>query len=88
MNNNANILWVYVVIALLVGLGMGYWYGTMAGKEQGRTALLAEQKAAAEEAKKQAQEEIVEAANPFETENPLQSGYENPFNQQVNPFAE
>ena len=89
MNDKENISWVlYVVISLLVGAGVGYWYGDMAGKEQGRSALLAEQKAAEEEAKKQAQEEILKAANPFEQGNPLEGSYQNPFKQNVNPFAQ
>ena len=89
MNDGTHTSWVvYVAVAFLIGLGIGYWYGTVAGKEQGRAALLAEQEVATEEAKKKAQEEIIQAANPFETQNPLESGYENPFKQQVNPFAE
>lgn len=78
----------YVAIALFIGLGLGYWQGTKVGEEKGRAVLLAEQQAAAEEAQKKAQEEIIQAANPFETTNPLEGGYENPFGQKVNPFAQ
>lgn len=89
MNSNVNMpLILYVAVALLIGLGFGYWQGTKAGEEKGRTMLLAEQQAAAEEAQKKAQEEIIQAANPFETTNPLEGGYENPFEQRVNPFAQ
>ena len=89
MNNDSPMSWgAYVVVALVAGAALGYWYGITIGVEQGRIALLAEQQAAEEEAKKQAQEEIIQAANPFETPNPLESGYENPFKQQVNPFAQ
>lgn len=89
MDKESYTSWVlYVVIALLIGAGVGFWYGSSTGKQQGRADLLAEQKVAEEEAKKKAQEEIVEAANPFEEKNPLEGSYQNPFKQNVNPFAQ
>ncbi len=78
-------------ISLLVGLSLGFFYGSTSGKETGRTALLAEQTAAAEVALKEAQDEIIEKANPFaETEvNPFEGSYQNPFEGGVtNPFAQ
>jgi len=81
--------WVlYVVVALLLGAGVGYWYGTTVGSERGRSELIAEQKAQEEEEKRKAQEELVKAANPFEETNPLEGSYQNPFKANVNPFAQ
>ena len=80
---------VFAVVALLVGLAGGYYYGYSSG----RTNLLAEQVTAMEEAAEGAQEEIADAANPFggARVNPFEGGYENPFEGAgggVNPFAE
>jgi hypothetical protein len=89
MENDSHITWVlYVVIALLIGAGVGYWYGMSIGIEKGRTDLLADQEAAEKEKKMQAQEEIIEAANPFEDDNPIGDSYQNPFKQNTNPFAQ
>lgn len=79
--------WIVIAIVLLIaGLVGGYFYGIDKGRTQGREALLAEQKAAEEQAKKAAQEELAKAANPFEAKiNPFENGYQNPF-ENVNPF--
>lgn len=88
-NNNIKLPWVaYIFAALFVGAGVGYWYGNISGKEQGRALVLEEQRIAQEEALRKAQEEIVKAANPFEATNPLENAYQNPFKANVNPFAE
>jgi len=87
-NNEHTLLVLYVSMALLFGVGVGYWYGTAVGNERGRSALLVEQQAQEEEEKKKAQEEIAKAANPFEETNPLEGSYQNPFKANVNPFSQ
>lgn len=84
MNNNIKII-IGVVIALIIGLVGGYYYGNSTAYEKGvatgRQALLDEQKAEEEAALK----EIQEAANPFseieEKVNPFKDAYTNPFSQ-------
>lgn len=89
MNKELHTPWVVcILVSLVIGVGFGYWYGMTKGKETGRMELLAEQQKAQEEEKKKAQEEVIQAANPFKTENPLEGGYQNPFKQNVNPFAQ
>ena len=77
---------VVALVALVIGVGGGYF----TGHAQGKKALLAEQTAAVEAEKKAAQEAIAEQANPFaETVNPFEGGYENPFEGAgVNPFQQ
>lgn len=81
------------LIALAIGLGVGYYYGNTtgvkSGVEIGKADLLAEQEKAAEEAVKATQDEILEQINPFgDAVNPFEGGYTNPFGgATVNPFA-
>lgn len=80
--NKSTLLWVSaIVIALLLGVGGGVWYGNKMGYAKAQ----AETKAAAEaEAKKAA-----EAANPFKTAeaNPLENVQTNPLESlKFNPF--
>jgi len=75
---------VVVVLALIIGAVGGYFVGFTKGEDN----LLAQQKSAEEAALQAAQEEIAKKANPFEAiTNPLEDGYQNPFEQTtVNPF--
>lgn len=77
--------WVWVVVALIVGLGGGYYYGNMQGVTKG----VAQEKATAEARKSVAEAEAAKAVNPFEqtTINPFEKSPTNPFeNVKVNPF--
>lgn len=81
-------MWIAVVVALIIGLGGGYYVGL----SQGKAKVAEEQNAVKDTVTKEtkaAQEELVKAANPFEqTAGTLESGYENPFKRQnANPFA-
>jgi len=81
------------LVALVIGLGAGYYYGNMtgvkSGVERGKADLLREQEKSAEEEAKAAQDKILEQINPFGNEvNPFEGGYINPFEgASVNPFA-
>lgn len=71
---------------MLVGIYASFSYGRTKGNEEGRTALLLEQKTIAEQ-------ELLKQANPFtETDNsvnPFEGSYENPFEgATTNPFAQ
>lgn len=71
-------MWVIVAVAIVIGLGGGYYFGY----SKGQSDLLAAQKEAA-------QVEIAQKANPFETAaNPVGGAYTNPFEGggAVNPF--
>ncbi len=84
MDNIKNHLFIFMVISLVVGVVLGYFYGN----KKGRTDLLVEQKITAQKAVEEVQKQIVESANPFGTAqtNPFEGGYQNPF-KQVNPFS-
>ena len=73
------LLWVFaIILALLLGLGGGYWYGNKIGHQKG----LAD--AAVQDLQKAA-----EAANPFSQKsvNPLENVKTNPFESfKFNPF--
>jgi hypothetical protein len=78
--------WVLAVVALLVGLGGGFWYGESAGRERAAADVEAQQ----EELAKKAGEDAAKAANPFQTVNPLEGVEANPFEsakKALNPFA-
>ncbi len=87
-----NLVWVFVLVALIVGLGGGYYYGNSSGKLEGREVLLAEQEAQKGAEKKAAQERVTQIANPFadaEEVNPLEGVYKNPFDGvSANPFRQ
>lgn len=82
MNQNQDFQkWIWVLVALLVGLGGGYYYGNVRGVSQ--------EKAAEEARKKDAEKEAAKAVNPFEqtTTNPFEKSPTNPYdNVNVNPF--
>lgn len=78
-------VWAYVVAALAVGAGVGYYYGNVTGVQQG----IVKERAAEEFRKKEAEKEAAKAVNPFEkaTANPFEKAPTNPFeNVQTNPF--
>lgn len=82
MEEKSQFFWIFaVVIALLLGVGGGYWYGGKIGYQKAQ----ADAKVAVEaEAKKAA-----EKANPFKTaeSNPLQKVNTNPLESvKFNPF--
>lgn len=76
---------VWVLVALVIGIGGGYWYGNQAGILKGA----AQEKARAEALKKEAEKEAAKAVNPFEqtTVNPFEKSPTNPFEKvKLNPF--
>jgi flagellar basal body-associated protein FliL len=86
---------VFLILAGVYGAYVfGKEKGISEGISEGRSALLAEQQKATEEAAKQAQEKLLEEVNPFketETVNPLNSNDFNPFKETteyINPFAQ
>jgi hypothetical protein len=82
------------VLLLVVGLGLGYWYGTLKVKvsyQLGYDQAIADAKATQEEVAKKAAEEAAKAANPFQAANPLEGVKANPFSEAqkaLNPFAQ
>ncbi len=73
------------VIALIVGTALGYWYGNKVGYSQAESDIKALEEAAAAKSA----DEIAKAANPFQTENPLEGVEANPFQKltdTLNPF--
>ena len=74
------------ILALLIGLGVGYWYGDT----KGYNSALSNIKATQELAAKKASEEAAESVNPFKTVNPLEGvGSADPFakaKKVLNPF--
>jgi len=82
MEENSPLIWIFaIVVALLVGLGGGYYFGNQIGYKKAQADAKA---VAAAEAKKAA-----EAANPFKSAgtNPLKKVTANPLeNVKFNPF--
>lgn len=76
-----------IIVALVIGLAGGYYYGVIKGKAM----EVAEQKEAAAKATEDAQKQLAEQANPFrgktDAVNPFTEGYQNPF-KGFNPFAQ
>ncbi|MDO8574794.1 MAG: hypothetical protein Q7R61_00735 [bacterium] len=83
MEENSKLFWVFaIVLALLLGVGGGWWYGNkigyIKGKSDGKT-----------EAQAEALKAAAEAANPFKQAetNPLENVTTNPLeNVKFNPF--
>lgn len=78
------------IIFLIVGFGVGYWYGGSASYDKGYNTAIANIKAQQEEAAKKATEEAARTANPFQASNPLEGVEANPFDKAkkiLNPFA-
>lgn len=74
-----------VIIALLIGVGAGYWYGNLSGVQAG----IEQQKTIQALQEKQAEKELTSAANPFNTAstNPFSESPANPYKDvKTNPF--
>lgn len=85
MNSPANSPVTTLALVLLVGLGLGYWYGNQSGYQKAQTDIKTQQ----EELVKKAAEEATKAANPFKAVNPLEKVETNPFEKAqkaLNPF--
>lgn len=81
MDQSMNKLLTYSVIALVIGVGAGYYIGYGQG--------IASEKAAREARQAEAEKKAAETVNPFEqtTVNPFEKAPVNPFkNIQTNPF--
>lgn len=84
-----NPLLVGVVVALVVGIAGGYYYGL----SKGRTEALLLQQQEADQVTAGQQQQLADQANPFGTEenavNPFTETYENPFEESgFNPFTQ
>lgn len=89
MNNEQGyvVAGVLMILALVAGMGGGYFMGYAQGQADLRTTQEAE--ALALDEREVTDEEIAERVNPFSAEatNPLEGGYQNPFEETaVNPF--
>lgn len=77
-------------VLLIVGFGVGYWFGGTVAYDNGYKTAAADIKAQQEESAKKAVEEAVKTTNPFQTTNPLEGVTANPFEKAkkaLNPFA-
>ena len=86
---NKNILTAGIVF-LIIGFGVGYWYGGSIAYDNGYKTAASDIKAQQEESAKKATEEAAKAANPFQVSNPLEGVQANPFDKAkdaLNPFA-
>lgn len=103
MNPGNNKVWVAAVVGVLVGGLLGYvfcakWGGGKIGEtvraaayEEGYQKAIADTRATQEEVARKAVEEAAKAANPFQTQNPLEGITANPFEdaaRKLNPFAQ
>ena len=78
-----------LLVALLVGAGVGYWYGQSVGRDAGYAVAQTDAKALQEEATNKALDNASKVANPFQAVNPLESVEANPFEKAqkaLNPF--
>lgn len=85
MNNPTNSPMTTLALVLLIGLGLGYWYGNQSGYQKAQADIIAQQ----EELAKKAAEEATKQANPFKAVNPLEKVEANPFEKAkkaLNPF--
>ncbi len=81
--------WAWVFLALVIGLGGGYYYGNIAGVKDGIEQGILREKATVEARKKEAGKEAAKAVNPFgqATVNPFDKTPTNPFEKvKINPF--
>ncbi|MBI5140290.1 MAG: hypothetical protein HZA94_02485 [Candidatus Vogelbacteria bacterium] len=87
-----NELWLsrsLIIVALVLGLLGGYFYGSRVGYTTGYKQAEIDAKKVAEEAAKKAVEAAAKAANPFQSVNPLEGVESNPFEKAkkvLNPF--
>ena len=89
--DNPNKIWVVAVIALIVGLGGGYLYGSFQAYDKGYEKAIADAQATQQAAADKAAQDAARAANPFQAANPLEGVTANPFEEAqraLNPFAE
>lgn len=80
-----NKLWAWVLVALVMGLVGGYWFGNSSGYKRAQ----ADVKKVQDEAAKKASEDAAKTANPFQAVNPLTGVEANPFEKVknvLNPF--
>jgi len=91
-STNKNI-WLFAALALVVGLGLGYWFGGSraytSGYDQGYQKAVGDAQATQQAAGARAAQEAAAAANPFQAANPLEGVTANPFErakQILNPF--
>lgn len=89
--NYLRLAWVF--LALVVGLGGGYYYGNTVGVKDGtRRGIeqgILQEKAMVEARRKDAEKETAKAVNPFQqaTANPFEKTPTNPFEKvKINPF--
>lgn len=78
-------LWTWAIVALVVGLVGGYWFGDSSGYRRAQ----ADVKKLQEEAANKAAGDAAKAANPFQAVNPLEGVEANPFEKTknlLNPF--
>ena len=93
MNNESGLIKSLVIVALVVGLAGGYFYGKSVGYTTGDVdgykRAESDAKKVAEEGAKKATEAVAKAANPFQAVNPLEGVESNPFEKTkniLNPF--
>lgn len=87
MEHRISTIWVVivVVITLVGGVVVGFWYGNQKGYAQAEADI----KKVQEEAAKKAADDAAKAANPFQAANPLEGVEANPFEKTksiLNPF--
>lgn len=77
------------IIALIVGVGAGYWYGGSSGYARGYQQAETDIQAIGQASAQKATNEAAKAANPFQAVNPLEGVEANPFEKAkkvLNPF--
>jgi len=81
---------IIAAFVLIVGLGLGYWFGTSQAYDRGYNKAIADAQATQEAAAKRAAEEAARAANPFQAEQDVLKGVTtNPIDKTkkiLNPF--
>lgn len=78
-----------IIIAVLVLIGLAFWFGRSDGYTKGYAQAQADTKALQEEGARNAVEEAAKATNPFQAVNPLEGVEANPFEKVkkvLNPF--
>ena len=81
------ISWIVGGVALLIGLGGGYYWGLSTGQQQAQADIAGLQQQLAE----QAGADAAKTANPFQQVNPLEGVQTNPFEEAqkaLNPFEQ
>ena len=83
-------IWLVGIAFLIIGLGVGYWYGNFTAYKPAYDKAIADIKAQQEALAEQKAEEAAKAANPFQVANPLEGVEANPFDkakEALNPFG-